>query len=498
MRKIPFALSLILVFLFIQSCRKEEPGIEDFPEIQRPLEYVEMTAAELEDRIRGGLLAQIIGNMNGLAHEFKYFGEPGAVEQYTPELSQGARTDDDTDIEWVYVGEMQKTGEIFIAPERISELWKVHINRGIWCANAYARQLLELGIDPPLTGRIALNPWSVFNISGQFVCESFGLVAPAMPQTAAMIGTHFTSVTIDGEPAQATQLFTAMIATAFIESDIGKILDAGLEAIDPASAHYDLVNQVRAWHRENPADWRATRLKIKENYARFGNRDGKETRDGNGYELNSASTVAALLYGGGDLIRTLRTAFNFGWDADNNAATAATVVGVINGLAWIESRGWEIKDVYRNTTREGMPEDETITRFGDRLVEVASTVILNNRGEEIRVGEEKGYRIKVQRPANVEPLPEPLDRSPVLSEQLAPEIENGLSGSKQDKARAAYFAICLGQAERLRSQRTAEWKQAVNALNSYPALVKMMFEAPEHAGEQIKARALAAGLKRPE
>ncbi len=312
-----------------------------------------------------------------------------------------------------------------------------------------------------------------------------------------MIGTHFTHVTIDGEPAQATQLFTTMIATAFIESDLDKILDAGLEAVDPASTHYELVNQVRTWHRENPADWRATRLKIKEKYARFGDRDGKETRDGNGYELNSASTIAALLYGNGDLAQTLRIAFNLGWDADNNAATSATIVGVIKGLAWIESQGWDIKDAYRNTTRDHMPEDETITGFGHRLVEVASTVILTNRGEEITVGGEKGYRIKVQRPANVEPYPEPLDRLPVLIEQLAPEIESGLSGSEQDKARAAYFAICLGQAERLRAERPAEWKQALKALNGYPALVKMMFDAPKHTGEQISVQASAAGLKKP-
>ncbi len=497
MRKILFAFSIVLTFSINQTCKIEEAVIEEFAEIEKPLEYIEMTAAELEDKIRGGLLAQIIGNLNGLPHEFEYFAEPGAVEEYTPALPQGARTDDDTDLEWVYITEMQKSGEVFTPPERISELWKTHINRSIWCANAYARKMMDLGIDPPLTGRIALNPWSVFNISGQFICESFGLIAPAMPQTASMIGTHFTHVTIDGEPAQATQLFTTMIATAFIESDIDKILDAGLEAVDPASTHYELVNQVRTWHRENPADWRATRLKIKEKYAHFGDRDGKETRDGNGYELNSASTIASLLYGGGDLAQTLRIAFNLGWDADNNAATSATIVGVIKGLAWIESQGWDIKDAYRNTTRDHMPEDETITGFGHRLVEVASTVILTNRGEEITVGGEKGYRIKVQRPANVEPYPEPLDRLPVLIEQLAPEIESGLSGSKQDKARAAYFAICLGQAERLRSERPAEWKQALKALSGYPALVKMMFDAPKHTGEQISVRASAAGLKKP-
>jgi len=62
---------------------------------------------------------------------------------------------------------------------------------------------MDVGIKPPLTGRIAVNPWSVFNISGQFVCEAFGLIAPGMPQTASKIGLHYTHVTIDGEPAQS-------------------------------------------------------------------------------------------------------------------------------------------------------------------------------------------------------------------------------------------------------------------------------------------------------
>jgi hypothetical protein len=71
---------------------------------------LEISAEELEDKIRGGLLGQIFGNLNGLPHEFKYIAEPGKVESYTPSLPKGAWTDDDTDIEWVYLAEMQKTG----------------------------------------------------------------------------------------------------------------------------------------------------------------------------------------------------------------------------------------------------------------------------------------------------------------------------------------------------------------------------------------------------
>ena len=64
---------------------------------------------DLEDKIRGGMLAQTLGNLNGLPHEFKYIDEPGAVESYTPSLPAGAFTDDDTDIEWVYVHDMSQS-----------------------------------------------------------------------------------------------------------------------------------------------------------------------------------------------------------------------------------------------------------------------------------------------------------------------------------------------------------------------------------------------------
>ena len=125
-------------------------------------------ADELEDKIRGGMLAQVIGNLNGLPHEFKYISKPGQVEHYTPSLPDGAQTDDDTDIEWVYLREIARSGETLVPPPRIAELWKTHINRRIWCANKYARDLMELGFEPPWTGNVGLNPWSEFNISGQF------------------------------------------------------------------------------------------------------------------------------------------------------------------------------------------------------------------------------------------------------------------------------------------------------------------------------------------
>jgi hypothetical protein len=458
--------------------------------------FVDISAEDLEDKIRGGLLAQLLGNLNGLPHENKYYDEPGNVQQYTPSLADGAWTDDDTDIEWVYISAMQRDRAILLGPEQIASLWKQHINNHIWCANFYARQLMDIGIDPPLTGNLALNPWSGFNISGQFICESFGLIAPGMPQTAARIGLNYTHVTIDAEPAQTTQLFTTMIATAFFTDDIDAILDVGVASVDPKSEILPIIEDVRRWHKQHTNDWRTTRWLVRDKYTLYQSR----TRNQNGYELCTAATVAALLYGQGDLVNTLIHAFNFGWDADNNAATAATIVGVIKGRRWMQQQGWEIKDRYRNTTRPSMPEDETITSFGDRIIEVAGRVIIENGGRKIRRNGKDFYRIRVQKPANVETLPDGSEQLARLRIKLKPQIEAGFAdgATVRQQARAAYLAVCLDMVDEFRSENVDRWKQALGALREYPKLLDVLFnKSPGPAGERLRKSALAAGLNKP-
>ena len=454
----------------------------------------ELPAAVLEDKIRGGLLGQLLGNLNGLPHEFKYLQKPGSVTDYTPALPQGARTDDDTDIEWVYVFAMEKADTLFISPARITQLWKTHINDHIWCANRYARSLMEIGIDPPLTGCTAFNPWAEFNISGQFLCASFGLIAPAMPQSAARLGLHYIRVGIEGEPAQTTQMFTTMIATAFLSDNVDVIIDAGLQALDPQRAIVNIVHDVRKWCREKPGAWRRTRQLIQEKYAVHGG-----MRDNNGYELNTAATIAALVYGRADFVETLRTAFNFGWDADNNAATAATVIGVIKGHAWMQQQGWNIRDVYRNTTRDNMPNDETITAFGDRLIRVAERVIIENGGQTITAGGRKIHRIKVQPPANVEPLLGPEEKLKGLQVQYGGKIRRAIENQADEiaLARNAYMAVCLDLADECKQAHPAGWTRALAALQRQTALLNVLYASATPAAARLRQRMENAGLSRP-
>ncbi|MDR0796351.1 MAG: ADP-ribosylglycohydrolase family protein, partial [Tannerella sp.] len=292
------------------------------------------------DKIRGGLLGQILGNLNGIPHEMRYINEPGTVKNYIPSLPDGAWTDDDTDFEWVYIVEMQKHRNVFLSSDEIATFWRERINRGIWCSNRYARYLMDIGFKPPYTGYVTLNPWADFNVAGQFLCETFGLIAPAMPQTAAKIGLNYTTVSIDGEPAQTTQLYTTMISMAFIESDIRKILDAGMAALDPESRTLRIVNDVIKWHAQYPENWKETRRLLKEKYTI----EGGNMRDRNGVDLNNGAIIAALLYGEGDFAETLKLSFNMGWDADCNAATVGTILGVVYGYRKMIHQGWQIID----------------------------------------------------------------------------------------------------------------------------------------------------------
>ena len=458
---------------------------------------MELSAEVLRDKIRGGLLGQLLGNLNGIRHEMKYINEPGNVEEYIPALPEGARTDDDTDLEWVYIVAMQRHNAIMLPPDLIVQLWKERINKRIWCSNQYARQLMDIGIEPPLTGSIVLNPWADFNISGQFICETFGLLAPGMPQTAAKIGLNYTRVTIDAEPAQTTQLFTTMIATAFTTSDVDKIIDAGLSSIDAKCAIRQIVNDVHRWYSLHPSDWRATRRLVKAKYSRHNG----AMRDRNGYELNTASTVAALLYGQGDLVETLRTAFNFGWDADNNAATSGTIIGVVKGYRWMMSQGWQIVDRYRNTTRDEMPMDETITSFADRLIDLAEQVIIEEGGQKETVNGRLVYRIRLEKPANILPLADFAEEATRLRSKMKSKIEQAIvKGSDGQKfACAAYLAVCLDLAQSLKEKHPKKWTKAMEAINHYPKVVQVLFfHSPFPAGEQLRKKAIAAGLKKPE
>ena len=112
-----------------------------------------------------------------------------------------------------------------------------------------------------------------------------------------------------------------------------------------------------------------------------------------------------------------------------------------------------------------MPTDLTIGDFADLHVEIAQRLILANGGEKIKIKGVPGYRIKIQKPSNIEKLPEPLHRIEEMRKYWWPIILRDIEGDK--KARAAYAAICLDMMSKLVEEKPDALAPAIDALEPH-------------------------------
>jgi hypothetical protein len=362
---------------------------------------VEVSGEELLDRIRGGWVGMLIGGIEGLKHEFKYNERPRESLPDFPLLPEGARSDDDNDFELTHLYFMDKEGTLKIPYDRIVAIWKANMNKGIWVANKNARELMDKGIVPPATGDPKNNKAASFNLSGQFCVEAYGMISPGMPQAAADLGIYYAHIAVSGEPIQATQFWTALISlNAFHEGPLEEVIQEAAQAADPQSAMAEVVRDALKVRRENPEDWKAARKVFYDKWL------VERKWNGNATPTNGGMTLLALLYGKGDFYKSLQYAMALGLDADCNAATVGAVLGVRMGYRKIAALpGFKMPDTYKNLTRPELPKEMKVSEQAELFLRVCERVILEHGGRKTVVDGKPGYRVLLQEPKLLEPLP---------------------------------------------------------------------------------------------
>lgn len=362
------------------------------PAVAGPQDTREISREELLDRIRGGWTGMLIGGLEGLPHEFQYNDEPRADLPEFTFLEAGARSDDDNDFEWTHLWFMDREGAVFLPYPRIVEIWKANMNQGIWVANERARKLMDEGVLPPDTSDPARNPFATYNLSGQFCVETYGMIAPGLPQTASRIGRHYARIAVSGEPLQATDLWTGLISLLpFTGEPIESVLVRAAEGLDPDSAMAGVLADARALRREHPEDWKAARQAFHRKWV------VERKWNGNSTPVNGGMVLLALLYGDGDFYRTLQLALAMGHDADCNAATAGAVLGYRLGhrrLAALPQ--YRMPDRYLNKTRPELPAEIPVSEQAETILRVCERVLLARGAEAIRINGEPGYRIPLE------------------------------------------------------------------------------------------------------
>lgn len=355
---------------------------------------------ELLDRIYGGWVGMLIGGIEGLPHEFKYNEEPRESLPDFPLLPNGARTDDDNDFELTHIFFMDKENILKLPYTRIVEIWKSNMNTGIWVANKRARELMDQGMVPPATGDPKNNERAAYNLAGQFCTESYGMISPGMPQSAADIGIHYAHISVSNESIQAAQFWTTLISLNILYSgSIESLIKEALKAVDPTSAMNEAVLDAIKTYHENPKDWKMARRIYYNKWCveRKWNR--------NSTPLDGGFVILALLYGEGDFYKSMQYAMALGLDADCNAATVGAVIGVNMGYKKIAGLpGFNMPDIFVNKTRPQLPSEMKISEQAEMFMRVCEHVILENGGEKIEIKGKPGYQIVLQNPKMIEPL----------------------------------------------------------------------------------------------
>jgi hypothetical protein len=310
----------------------------------------------------------------------------------------GAWSDDDTDIEFVTLHAVEKYGLDITYPE-ITEMWVTHINDHIWCANRFARDLMEKGLVAPHTGRKENNEeW--FQIDPQLVNEIWSVFYPGMTKLAAKRADWAAHITNDDWGTHPTIAYGAMISAAFFEKDVEKLVQIGIEAAPDEGPYAEGIRDVVKWHKEYD-NWRDTRKEIHNKYYKYKKGSYEAPVSVVSSLQNGLCGIMAILYGEGDYMKTVGIASSAGYDCDNQAATCAALIGIRNGLSGLgdkpiditiniaSQQEWKVpfNNMYCNFTRDGLPTRTPIDEIVERIAKISKTAILENGGRmELRDG----------------------------------------------------------------------------------------------------------------
>jgi ADP-ribosylglycohydrolase len=302
---------------------------------------------DYEERVYAGVLGKIIGVYVGRPFEGwtyeRIMSELGEIWYYVHEKLGLPLivTDDDVTGTFTFLRALPDYGNRRdLTPAQIGRTWMNYLIEErtiLWWGGlgnstehtAYLR--LKAGIEPPRSGSIEMNSKVVAEqIGAQIFIDGWAMVAPGDPELAADLARRAASVSHDGEAIYGAQVLAAMEAQAFVESDIGKLIDTGVSFIPRDSVIYRLIDDLREWRGKEP-DWRKAFELLAADY-------GYDKYGGNCHMVpNHGLIILSLLYGDDDFQKTLMIVNTCGWDTDCNSGNVGCLMGIKNGLAGINA-----------------------------------------------------------------------------------------------------------------------------------------------------------------
>ena len=312
--------------------------------------------------------------------------------------------DDDTDIEYIYQELIYKNPKLKLTGEDVRKGWLKHIYKEeenfLWVSNQKAFDLMIQGIIPPETSNPELNPYYEM-IDAQLTTEIFGLFSPSKPEIALELAYLPIRTTARKNAALIAEFNIIMYSLASKNINDLSIKNRILLMAEKARFHlpnntypakmFDFVYD----NYKKGIAWESTRDELHNKY---------QVRQEDGYHwattdkscngcfaagINFGASIISLLYGEGDLKKTIQIGALAGWDSDNPTATWGGLLGFMKGKKEVEKIfGRKLSSLFNiHRTRKGF-SNKGIDNFKNMAFkgrEIVDRVVKEKMGGEINL-----------------------------------------------------------------------------------------------------------------
>lgn len=352
-------------------------------------QFVEISQQQMEDKVKGAWAGKMIGVMYGRPMEFMVSDTIFTDSiHWKPEFVKAALLEDDLYGQMNFMNTMEIHGQD-VSLDTLAKNF-AYAEFALCHANLQGRKNYFDGIP---AAELASPKYSIHceDIDFQIECDFIGFSNPCMPQSSNKMCEKVGAIMAASDGMYAGMYITAMQTMAYHNSNIEEIAEEALKAIPTECGYAACVRDVIDTYKADPEDWFKAWKMLNTKWAPYDvctpdytfNIDAK---------LNGAYVVMGLLYGKGDWFKTMEVTVRCGQDTDCNTATAAAVLGIIDGYD-------AIPDTLKSYIPQMADEKFSFTNYSYNNA-VATTLnfikenVENNGG---KVDADK-YVIKVQQP----------------------------------------------------------------------------------------------------
>jgi len=250
-------------------------------------------------------------------------GHPEGLKLRDPDCTRGrihymARDDD---MDYTVLGlHVLESCRLDFTSRNVAETWLNRLPYHLtYTAERAAYRNLVNNLWPPESARHR-NPYREW-IGAQIRADAWGYAAPGWPEKAAEFAFRDATVSHVKNGIYGEMFVAAMLAAAFMTSDVEEVIKVGLSEIPWNCRLAEAVRDTVEWSKEL-SDWEQVWTKINEKYGHY---HVVHTIN------NAALVVMGLMVAQRNYETSIVVAVRGGWDTDCNGATAGSICGMMLG-----------------------------------------------------------------------------------------------------------------------------------------------------------------------